>query len=276
LLLLLLILPTALLASEQPKAHSSAAGAFRAQAAPTVKDGFVLFPGGHQADGVEWQPVVASLSLPALAMAMPHGATANMTRDDYITSVLSAMDRAGFKRAILVGHSGGGLIVPQIAIKAPDRVRHMVFVAANVPPEGGTVMDVVAFDPVAIVTWGMLGPKYQLFWWWERRTLCSDCDDQTWALVKGHFDITWNQLYVFSPNPAALEHVTRRGLSPSIPRTFIKLLRDGAFPLRLQDKAAADIGAEVVTLDSGHMAPLTHPKELAVILNRIAAADMKR
>jgi len=208
-------------------------------------------------------------------MEMPHGATAKMTRDEYISRVLSAMDRAGLKRAILVGDSGGGLIVTQIAIKAPNRVRHMVFVAANVPPEGGTVMDVVAFDPVAIVTY-TLGPKYRLFWWWERKTLCSDCDDKTWAFVKEHFDATWNPLYVFSPNPAVLEHVTRRGLSPSIPKTFIKLLRDGAFPLRLQDKAAANMGAEVVTLDSGHMAPLTHPKELAAILNRIAAADMNR
>jgi pimeloyl-ACP methyl ester carboxylesterase len=47
-------------------------------------------------------------------------------------------------------------------------------------------------------------------------------------------------------------------------------LRDTALPPKWQDKAAANIGAEVVTVDSGHMAPLTHPKELAAILNRIA------
>jgi hypothetical protein len=28
---------------------------------------------------------------------------------------------------ILVGHSGGGLIVPQIAIKAPERIRRQFF-----------------------------------------------------------------------------------------------------------------------------------------------------
>src|SRR6266849_3229854 len=87
----LLILSTALLASEQPKVHSSAAGLSRGQTASGEKDGFVLFPGGNQADGLEWQSVVPNLSLPALAMEMPHGATAKMTRDEYISRVLSAM-----------------------------------------------------------------------------------------------------------------------------------------------------------------------------------------
>ena len=69
---------------------------------------------------------------------------------------------------------------------------------------------------------------------------------------------------------------TRKGLSPSIPRTYIKLLKDNALPPKWQDRAAANIGAQVVTLDSGHMAPLTHPKELATISNKIAARDQAR
>jgi pimeloyl-ACP methyl ester carboxylesterase len=252
------------LAGETPKSQISA-----------EKDGFVLFPGGSQADGLEWQRVVPQLSLPALAMEMPHGATANTTRDEYIGWVLRAIDRAGLRRVILVGHSGGGLIVPQIAIKAPERVRHMVFVSANVPPEGGTVLDVLPISLVGFITW-QLGPKYRLFWWWQRRTLCNDCDDQTWAFTKKHYDVTWNTLYSFSSIPSERERVTRKGLSPSIPRTYIKLLRDNALPPKWQDKAAANIGAQVVTLDSGHMAPLTHPTELAAILNSIAAKDQTR
>jgi pimeloyl-ACP methyl ester carboxylesterase len=242
---------------------------------PAEKDGFVLFPGGSQADGLEWQRVVPRLTLPAVAMEMPHGATANMTRDAYISFVLSSMGRAGFKRAILVGHSGGGLIVPAIAIRAPDRVSQMVFVSANVPPEGGTVLDVLPIDLVGFITW-QLGPKYQLFWWWQRRTLCNDCDDRTWTFVKEHYDVTWNTLYSFSPNPVHRERISRHGLPASVPRTYVKLLRDQALPPELQDKAAANIDAKVVTLDSGHMAPLTHPKELAEILNGIATEDQKR
>jgi hypothetical protein len=104
------------LAGETPKSHT-----------PAEKDGFVLFPGGSQADGLERQRVVPLLSLPALAMEMPHGATANTTRDEYIGWVLRAIDRAGIRRVVLVGHSGGGLIVPQIAIKAPERIRRQFY-----------------------------------------------------------------------------------------------------------------------------------------------------
>jgi hypothetical protein len=50
-------------------------------------------------------------------------------------------------------------------------------------------------------------------------------------------------------------------------------LSDNALPPKWQDKAAANIGAEIVTLDSGHMAPRTHPKELAAILNNVAGKD---
>jgi hypothetical protein len=61
-----------------------------------------------------------------------------------------------------------------------------------------------------------------------------------------------------------------------IPRTYIKPLRNNALPPKWQDKAAANIGAKVITLDLGHMAPLTDSKELAEILNAVAAEDQKR
>src|SRR5260370_30869443 len=89
------------LAGETPKSQISA-----------EKDGFVLFPGGSQADGLEWQRVVPQLSLPALAMEMPHGATANTTRDEYVGCALRAIDHAGLRRVILVGHSGDWRILP--------------------------------------------------------------------------------------------------------------------------------------------------------------------
>jgi hypothetical protein len=41
----------------------------------------VLFPGESEADGLEWQRVVPQLSLPGVAMEMPHGLTANTTRE---------------------------------------------------------------------------------------------------------------------------------------------------------------------------------------------------
>src|SRR6266853_4529454 len=96
-----IVLTTNLAAAESAIRHQSA----------REKDGFVLFPGGNQADGLEWQKVIPNLSLPALAMELPHGETVKVTRTDYIKSALTAMDRAGFRRGIRGGHSGGGLMI---------------------------------------------------------------------------------------------------------------------------------------------------------------------
>ena len=82
----------------------------------------------------------------------------------------------------------------------------MVFVSAMLP-EGGTVLDVLPISLVGFITW-QLGPRYRLFWWWQRRTLCNDCDDQTWAFTKKHYDVTWNTLYSFSSIPSERERVT--------------------------------------------------------------------
>ena len=67
-------LSTNLAAAETAVGHQPAA----------EREGFVLFPGANQADGLEWQKVMPNLSLPALALELPHGATANVTRTDYI------------------------------------------------------------------------------------------------------------------------------------------------------------------------------------------------
>ncbi len=75
-----------------------------------------------------------------------------------------------------------------------------------------------------------------------------------------------------NPEPPALvfERVSRVGM-PSIPCTYIKLPQDkGAYPPSKQDKLASNIGAKVVTLDTGHTAMLSRPQELAQLLNKIA------
>jgi hypothetical protein len=58
---------------------------------------------------------------------------------------------------------------------------------------------------------------------------------------------------------------------------YIKLTDDkSVIPPGLQDQAAVNISAKVISLKSGHMAPLTHPRELAAILNQIAAGTGNR
>ena len=64
------------------------------------------------------------------------------------------------------------------------------------------------------------------------------------------------------------------GLRQTLPRSYVKLLRDQTLPPALQDEFArnAGPGCAVHELDAGHDAMVSRPRELAAILNRIAGS----
>jgi len=62
-----------------------------------------------------------------------------------------------------------------------------------------------------------------------------------------------------------------RGLPESIPTTYVLLTKDQALPPEAQRQLLRNIGSpEVVELESGHDAMVSHPKELAKVLLRYA------
>ncbi|HEX5757917.1 MAG TPA: alpha/beta fold hydrolase [Thermoanaerobaculia bacterium] len=58
---------------------------------------------------------------------------ARYRRDGQVALLLAVMDRLGFERAHLVGHSYGGAICLALAARHPERVRSLVLVASAAP-----------------------------------------------------------------------------------------------------------------------------------------------
>lgn len=54
------------------------------------------------------------------------------TVDDYAADVLAFMDALDIDRATLVGHSGGTLIAPRVALSDPHRVTHLVLIGSAI------------------------------------------------------------------------------------------------------------------------------------------------
>ena len=71
--------------------------------------------------------------------------------------------------------------------------------------------------------------------------------------------------------------MTRKGIPPELPKTFVKLLRDQSLPPEHQDLLIEHLrespggSVEVVTIDAGHDAMISQPAKLGSVLNRIAA-----
>jgi pimeloyl-ACP methyl ester carboxylesterase len=70
--------------------------------------------------------------------------------------------------------------------------------------------------------------------------------------------------------PVLREPISLAGLQRPVRRVYIRLLDDAIIVPRQQDEMIANMGgAEVIELDSGHMAMISHPAELAAVLNSL-------
>jgi pimeloyl-ACP methyl ester carboxylesterase len=231
---------------------------------------FVLIYGGGL-DTWVWERITPLLDFPSLAVRRAASETNlnRLTITDSAKYIQSQIESAGVKRVILVAHSIGGILAPTVATLLPQRVVHIIFVGANIPPEGRSAISI--FRPserFGIAMWLRL-MAWKISFMNKaveedmRKTLCNDLDESTiqQVLAGGKH-----------PEPPALfyEPVSRLQM-PSVPCTYIKLLQDqGILPPSKQEEMAANIGAQVLTLNTGHTAMLSRPHELAKLLNSIA------
>src|SRR5690349_10518718 len=114
----------------------------RRNGGPAVR--FVLIHGGFHGAWC-WDKVIPELKRlghDAIAIDLPgHG-----TRRDERSNLA---DRGGAiveimePRDVLVGHSGGGFDITLAADAVPDKVGHLIYLAAGVPQEGRTILEVI-------------------------------------------------------------------------------------------------------------------------------------
>lgn len=243
--------------------------------------------GGHGAWC--WEPLLAHLEVPAIAVDLPprsiRGGTgrhadlpelATLTIGDFAASVLADADAAGYERFVLVGHSMGGLTISEVARRAPTRVAHLVYVSAIVPPEGRSAIEAMPVElrkptraAIDAARGGGTNPVGGLDETALRFMFCNDMDEEQTRFV---LDNTGTEVAVALAEPA-----WRAGIPAELPKTYVKLLRDQSLPSELQDNLISNLEAspggavEVVTLDTGHDVMISRPRELAPVLNRVAA-----
>lgn len=201
-----------------------------------------------------------------------------LTVADFAAAVLAAADRAGFDRFVLVGHSLAGITIPAVAGVAPGRVAHLVFLACSVPAEGGSVLDcldggVAAMARTNLAT-QLAAPVGSAFPALDEATaramFGTDLDETTMQFVLDRLGAE-----VMSVMD---ERVSRAGLDPAIPKTWIRPLRDAVVDPAKQLRFVAHLEAvpggtvTVIDLDTGHDAMLARPAELAALLDDVATS----
>lgn len=198
-----------------------------------------------------------------------------LTVADFADSVLRDVDAAGFERFVLVGHSMGGLTISEVAGRVPDRVEHLVYVSCMVPPEGTSAIEALPEDlreltraAVDQARGGGDNPIGGLDEETTRLMFCNDMDEEQARFV---LDRTGTEALEILTEP-----VSRAGIPPELPKTFVKLLRDQSLApdhqdvliQNLRDSPSGDV--DVVTIDAGHDVMISRPKELADVLHRLS------
>lgn len=188
----------------------------------------------------------------------------------YVRAVLDRL-RASAGPLVLVGHSLGGMVITQAAdtfLNEGGTVRQLVYIAAIVPRNGQTSADVAGQpegegDLVRAHMQVTGKPPIATFPPdFAAEAFYHECDA----------DIIERTISALEPQPV-MAFLTSASITDdrALDRRYILTTDDRAVPTRLQRKMASDTHfTEVVELHSDHSPMLSHARELALILDRLA------
>lgn len=195
----------------------------------------------------------------------------DVSLDAYANRICELLD-GDDEPAILVANSMGGIVISEAAARRPDRVKRLVYVAAFLPGDGQSLVDLTALPEAAddlvqktVVVSG--DPPVGTL----PETTCQasnqDCsrDVMDWAVKR-----TGSQAIAPLTEPVSLNPEFER-----IPRTYVICTRDRIVPPPLQRRLVRDRQVtDVVELDAGHHPQLSRIDELAAVLHSRARHEV--
>jgi pimeloyl-ACP methyl ester carboxylesterase len=196
-------------------------------------------------------------------------APSQVTLDACAARLCEVLARSG-EPAIVAGNSMGGIVATQGAARCPNRVAALVYVAAFLPKNGQSLLDLTklpegAGDQVqANITLEGAPPVAVMPAAASRHALYGSCaeDVAAWAVSQQR------------PQPVApfvTPVLIPSGVLDAVPRYYVLCKRDQAIPPALQRRMISENACdEVVELDTDHTPQLSMTTELAAALQQFA------
>jgi pimeloyl-ACP methyl ester carboxylesterase len=240
---------------------------------------FVLVHGSWH-NGACWSSVAGHLhdaGIPTLnpTLAGHHGDDDRraVTHDDYVASVLHALDSVAGP-VVLVGHSFGGSVISRVAELRPQRCKLLVYYSAFVPRDGERVADslpepfITFLDEAAAANpdGSVVLPK-ELF----RAAYANTADERT---VNAIYPKLVPEPYAPIFESLALPRLERLG----IPSAYISCRQDVALPPGSfhPGQSCRLTAPQLIEIDGDHEALFTHPRQLAWALLQAAGHGSER
>lgn len=217
-----------------------------------------------------WDRVIPELNFPAEAVDLPgrsgKGNPGDVTLQQCIDFVAG---RARGYRAVVVGHSFSAQVALGLASAYPQHVGAVLLVGGIAPDSGRSFTSLMPimqrlFMNIVLrrAREGVKLPRKLVI-----KQYCSDLDQATTEFVQSRIAPEAPRLY--------LDKLTWSGMPATMPRLYVKLMKDKSLSSDDQDRMMQRIApTRMETLHSGHLPMLSQPRELAAILNRGAAQPM--
>jgi pimeloyl-ACP methyl ester carboxylesterase len=182
---------------------------------------------------------------------------AEVRLEDWVDHVCRSIEGPDLEDVVLVGHSLAGITLPRVVDRLASRLRHVVYIACAVPPQGCSVAEFL-LDGAALPP-SIPAPDPEA----AREWFCNDMDERQTRFVLENLGPEAGQPFSV---PMDLT-----GLSQPVPRTYIRLLQDRSPVGPRQEEIITRLDPiDVVEIDAGHDAMISAPAQIGAILNRCA------
>jgi len=192
-----------------------------------------------------------------------HQAAPTIGLSVHVEDVRSVLVYEDLNDVILVGHSYGGMVATVLADRAPERLRHVVYLDAFVPRDGEALLDLVPSDVAARMREGVR--THGEGWRVPSNPLPSDTSEA---------DVAWIMpRRVLQPVATFEEKARLTGAGARLPRTYIYCTRLGPVDIfgRFAAQAKQEPGWRYIEMDASHSPNVTAPEALTAVLDGIAS-----
>lgn len=211
----------------------------------------LLREAGHQ---------VHAITLTALG-DRAHLGDGDTTLSTHVQDVVALIEAEELSDVVLVGHSYSGVVVASVAERIPDRIAHVIYLAAVIPIDGKSLLDGAGEDFARVVRaqsedgrWPFISDQELSQYYGDHEI---SAEDLAWMRrhAVGHPLGTYAEASVLG-NPEAA----------ALPKTYIRCTADQA-----PDLPGNRSSWGYAELATGHWPMVTRPAELAALLGKTAS-----
>lgn len=225
----------------------------------------VVLVHGAFVDGSSWNRVIDLLQKKGYHVSAVQNPLTSLADDAAATRRVLARQTGP---TILVGHSWGGTVITEVGADAPNVVG-LVYVAAIAPDIGESTADQFKHGPEAPAG-AAIKPDDSGFLWFDPAKYHAD--------FAADVPEAQTRVYAAAEQPIAgkafSEPVTKAAWKTK-PSWYVLTMKDRAVSPETQQWMAERIKATIVKVPSSHLAPASHPAEVAAVIEQAAKAQSK-